>query len=67
MLTIRTSKCNTIIRSSPRLFSFGSIGYTELASNGLGLREAWARKLLAMEDGVVNVWPELPEHNGQSI
>jgi hypothetical protein len=43
------------------------VGYTELASNGLGVREAWARKLLGMEDGVVNVWPELPEHNGHSI
>ena len=24
-------------------------------------------KLLVMEDGVVNVWPELPEHKGRSI
>jgi hypothetical protein len=26
-----------------------------------------ARKLLTIEDGVVNVWPELPEHKGHSI
>lgn len=39
-----------------------------------GPKRAWsprsrlrARNLLAMEDGVVNVWPELPEHNGHSI
>jgi hypothetical protein len=25
------------------------------------------QKLLTIEDGVVNVWPELPEHNGHSI
>ena len=47
----------------------GYPGYIRLASKG-----AWpppncfgARKLLAMEDGVVNVWPELPEYKGHSI
>ncbi len=45
------------------------VGYTEV-----GPQRAWspqsrlrARKLLTIEDGVVNVGPELPEHNGHSI
>ena len=45
--------------------AYGKVG----PHKGLGIREAdfGARRLLAMEDGVVNVWPELPEHKGHSI
>src|SRR5215469_8941026 len=51
-------------RDTSRMVSYPKVGRSRL---GVRQTDFGARKLFAMEDGVVDVWPELPEHKGHSI